>query len=451
MSEAARNIDLVQELTPEPIPDETTHHPDPAPQMQEHMPTPAPAAHLPDEDTCDLMDTRIPHISISVFRETEAFCDVWHRASQDRRMVSATTAVYHGGLPAAINKYKSEKTPDLLIVETDSEETVLEYEIDALAEVADPGTQLIVVGHKNDITLYQKLLNMGVSNYMVYPVTVPSVIRAISEIYKEPGKEKIGKVHAVIGAKGGVGASSVAQSVALELSLTQGADVLLVDMDLCFGTASLNLDIESNQGLSEMIDQAERIDVAMLDRVLIKRGLNLNVLGSNPGLDTSRELDAFAVERMLDVAASHIPQIVLDIPHSWNEWVERALTSADTVTVVASPELGSLRNATTLMTQLKTLRPNDKAPALVLNQVGMPRRQEISAKEVASILKIDPMVSIAHDPRIFSRAASQGKMVAELGRKKPIAQAFATIANTLVPKTVSGPKATTAARKLLKR
>lgn len=461
MSEAARNIDLMQGLTPEPTQGEDASETAQAPEAFETSPAPAapeparamaaPMAPEIEDDTCDLMNARIPHISISVFRETEAFYDVWSRVSDDRRMVSATTAVYEGGLPAAISKYKAEKTPDLLIVETDSDETVLEYEIDCLAEVADPGTQLIVIGHKNDISLYQKLLNMGVSNYLVYPVTVPGVIQSISEIYKEPGKEKIGKVHAVIGAKGGVGASSVAQSVALELSLTQGADILLVDMDLCFGTASLNLDIEPNQGLIEMIDQAERIDVAMLDRVLIKRGLNLNVLGSNAGLDTSRELDAFAVERMLDVAASHIPQIVLDIPHSWNEWVERCLTAADTVTVVATPELSSLRNATTLMTQLKTLRPNDKPPALVMNQVGMPRRQEISAKEVSSILKINPMVSIPHDPRVFSRAASQGKMVAELGRKKPIAQAFATIAKELVPPPNSPAQAAAASRKLLKR
>ncbi|MEM9588942.1 MAG: CtpF protein, partial [Planctomycetota bacterium] len=114
-------------------------------------------------------------------------------------------------------------------------------------------------------------------------------------------------------------------------------------------------------------------------------------------------------------------------------------------------ELGSLRNATTLMTQLKTLRPNDKPPALVMNQVGMPRRQEISTKEVASILKIEPMVSIPHDPRVFSRAASQGKMVAELGRKKPIAQAFSSIANTLVPQATPGAPTAPKTRSLLKR
>ena len=425
MSVAARSLETLQDLTPEPTPDA-----------------------IEPEQSCDLETARIPHISISVFRETDAFSAVWEKAACDRRMVSTTTGIFPGGLPAAIKRYKAEKTPDLLIVETNSDETILEYEVDSLAEVADPGTQLIVIGHKNDISLYQKLLSMGVSNYLVYPVTVQSIIQSISEVYKEPGKEKIGKIHAVIGAKGGVGASSVAQNVALEVSRTQGADVLLVDMDLCFGTASLNLDVEPNQGLIELTDQADRIDVAMLDRVLIKRGLNLNLLGTAPNLDASRDLDAYAVEQMLDTAASHIPQIILDIPHCWNDWVERSLTGADTVTVVATPELGCLRNATSMMNQLKSLRPNDKPPALVLNQVGMPRRQEIADKEVAAILKIEPMVSIPHDPRTFSRAASQGKMIAELGRKKPVAQAFARIAEALAPRSAQPGQAATKTKKL---
>ena len=440
MSEAARSLETLHDLTPEPIASDAPA-PDPKPDVSY-------AAPAPSADYCDLDAARIPHISIHVFRETDAFCETWEHAAEDRRMVSATTEIFPGGLPAAINRYKVDKTPDLLIVETDSDETILEYEVDALAEVADPGTQLIVVGHKNDISLYQKLLNMGVSNYLVYPVSITSIIQSISDIYREPGKEKIGKVHAVIGAKGGVGASSVAQNVALELSRTQGADVLLIDMDLHFGTASLNLDIEPNQGLIEMIDQAERIDVAMLDRVLVKRGMNLNVLGATTGLDASRDLDAFAIERMLDVAASHIPQIVLDVPHCWTEWVERALTGADTVTVVATPELGSLRNATTLMTQLKSLRPNDKPSSLVLNQVGMPRRQEIGAKEIASVLKIEPIAAIPHDPRVFSKAASQGKMVSELGRRKPVAQAFATLAQTIVPPPMQAGQAAAKARKM---
>ncbi|MEM1162611.1 MAG: AAA family ATPase, partial [Pseudomonadota bacterium] len=334
------------------------------------------------------------------------------------------------------NHYKNEGTPDLLIVETDTTPDILEYEIDALAEVCDPGTQLIVVGHCNDIALYQKVLSMGVANYLVYPVTVPSIISAISDVYAQPGRAKIGKIHAVVGAKGGAGSSTVAQNLALELSRRQVSDVLLVDLDLHFGTAALNLDVEANQGLGELIDQGERLDVATLDRVLVKRGLHLNLLGSVHALDHGQHLTLDGLERILEVAGSHISQIVLDIPHIWADWTERCLAAADTVTVVSTPELPSLRNAQTLMTQLKTLRPNDRPPKLVLNQIGMRRRQEISARDVASILKIPPEVSIPFEPKPFSRAEATGKMVTELGRSA-LTKAFGALADAVVPPYVA--------------
>ena len=374
---------------------------------------------------------RIPHINIEVFRETDAFEDVWARAAEDRRLVTTNTEIFTGGFPAAIKRYTQQRTPNMIIVETDSTDEVLQFETDSLAEVCDPDTQLIIVGHRNDIALYQKMLNMGVANYMVYPVTVASIIEAISEVYKEPGKEKIGHITAVIGAKGGVGASTIAQNMALLSGNSTGTDVMLVDMDIAFGTASLNLDIEPNQGLSELIDQAERLDAAMLDRVLVKRGLHLSLLSTPPSLENDRLMDEYSVEQLLDVAGTHIPHTVLDLPHSWTESTRRALVGADDVILVATPELGCLRNATAMLTQLRAMRPNDARPHLVLNQADMPRRQEIAAREIAQILKVEPLACVPHDPKTFSQATSAAKMVCEVGARKPVGKAMEQIVKGL--------------------
>lgn len=414
MPATARSLDAIEQISAELIPESMGG---------DHA----------DVEYCELDTTRVPHINIHIFRENDAFEFVWNMAAADRRLVSTTTELFDGGIEGAIMKYAGEKTPDLLIIETNAADDELEFQLDGLAETADPGTQLIIVGHRNDIGLYQRLIGMGVASYLVFPCSIEQIIASIANIYCEPGKEKIGKIHAFIGAKGGVGSSLTAQNVALEMAHQQNVDVLLVDLDMHFGTASLNLDIDANQGLAELIDQAERLDVATLDRVLIKRGLHLNLLANSVGFDTSRALDADAIERLLDVASTHVPHIVLDIPHVWNEWVERALYDADTVCVVATPELDCLRNAMTLLTQLKAIRPNDRPPSLVMNQVGMPRRQEVDAKEIQSIMKVAPWASIPHDPRVFSRAASQGKMIPELGRRKPVASAYETIARQLVP------------------
>ena len=385
------------------------------------------------EETIDLDSVRIPHITIDVFRETDMFTDVWEHTIDDRRMMNATTNIFDGGFPAAVKHYTTTNTPDLIIIETDADEVVLEIETDLLAEVCDPNTRLIVVGHKNDIHLYQKLLNLGVSNYLVFPVTITSIITAISEIYREPGNDKIGKITAVIGAKGGVGASTVAQNIALQIAGQAPTDVLLIDLDLVFGTSAFNLDIEPNQGLRELIDQGENVDSAMLDRVLIKRGLNFNLLGCLPSLESDRVLSETSIDAILDVAATHVPHIILDMPHNWSPATRHALKLADRVLVVSTPELGCLRNTAAMFQQLGNMRPNDELPQLVLNQVGLPRRQEISAKEIESILKIKPAAAIPYDAKSFGRADAAGKMVCEVASGKPAARAMAEIAQKICP------------------
>ena len=387
---------------------------------------------VPDPtEPVDLVGARIPHVSIHAFPETEAFATTWRQTERDRRLHAATTALRPGGLPGAINLYGAERSPDLIIVESDAAENELCFRLDSLADVCRPETRVIVVGSRNDIQLYRRLLDMGVSSYLVSPVEIATVIATIADIYCEQGRDKVGRIAAVLGAKGGVGASAVAESIALELSNRRGSDVLLIDLDIAFGTAGLDLDLEPNQGLAELIRDPERIDAEMLDRLCVRRGANLTLLGAASGLDTGREIDEPAIERVIEVAQSHVRQIVLDVPHLWTPWVERALVAADDVIVVSTPELASLRNAAAIIGRVCGLRPNDPKPHLVLNQVGVPRRQEITARDIAQVLEIEPALSIPFDARSFSLAAARGCMVAEVARRRPLAQAYGRLAGLI--------------------
>lgn len=388
---------------------------------------------LPDPEEGGPEPGRIPHVSIHVFHETDEFGALWRRAERDRRLFSATTSVRQGGFPAAIRRYAGERSPDLIIIETEATEEALEYQVDSLADVCHADTRLIIIGKRNDIQLYRKLLNMGVSSYLVEPVGVGTVLSAIADIYREPGHDKIGRATAVLGAKGGVGSSRVAQSLALELSRRRDSDVLLVDLDLAFGTDGLDLDIEPNHGLVEILRDPERIDAEMLDRILVKRGDNLSLLGATATLEHGCEIDEEAIDRLIGVAQSHVRQIVLDVPHLWATWVERTVIAADEVVVVATPELACLRNAVQMIARVKSLRPNDPPPHFVLNQVGMPRRQEVTAKDIAQILEIQPAVSIPFDAKAFSQATARGKLVAEVTPRRPVVQAHAKLAALIDP------------------
>lgn len=394
-------------------------------------PIAAPADPVQDE-ICALQNVRIPHIRIHVFRDTDAFSDIWNKAMKDRRMANATIECHTGGLPGAIEKYRGEEAPELIIVETNAPSDVILMEADLLSELCEPHTQALIVGHTNDIRLYQKLLGLGVSNYLVFPVTISSIIEAISEIYSEPDTRKIGESIAVIGGRGGVGASSIAQNLAISLSNEVSTEVLLVDMDTHFGTVCLNFDIEPNDGLLELVDQAERLDVGILDRVLIKRGLRLNVLTTTPGLTDSRDLDDFTVDRVLDVSTMSMRYTVLDMPHEWSEVTRKTLTIADHVVIVATPDLGCLKNVKSMMDHLQTLRPNDAPPTLVLNQAGMPKRKEISEAEVVQTLKAKPSVVIPFDARLFDNALISAKPVVEVDPKRPASRALTRLCVGLI-------------------
>ena len=115
----------------------------------------------PVAEPADVAVGALPHVTIHAFRETEAFGAVWDRVAADRHLVGTTARGFDGGFAGAVQHYSREPTPDLIIVETTCDAEIMQYEADALAEVCDPGTQLIVIGHQNDIALYRKLVGMG--------------------------------------------------------------------------------------------------------------------------------------------------------------------------------------------------------------------------------------------------------------------------------------------------
>ena len=120
--------------------------------------------------------------------------------------------------------------------------------------------------------------------------------------------------------------------------------------------------------------------------------------------------------------------MVLDLPHIWTGWMRKTLISADEVVVVATPDLASLRNAKNMIDLIRSGRPNDAPPRLVLNQVGVPGRPEIPAKDFGAALGIHPSLSIPFDAKLFGMAANNGQMILDAGAKSKAAEAFQTLA-----------------------
>jgi pilus assembly protein CpaE len=373
----------------------------------------------------------IPRITIEAFSETPEVAAALEAVARDRRLQKAQVSVRAGGGAAALAAYQDAPTPNLIVLESGQDRSGLLGTLDALAEVCDAGTKVFVIGHVNDVVLYRELTRRGVSDYVVAPVEVLGLVQAISELFTAPGTEPIGRTVAVVGAKGGVGASTVAHNLAFAVARTLATATVIVDLDIAFGTAGLDFNQDPPQGVAEAVFAPERLDANLVDRLLSKCGDNLSLLAASAMLDRTIDLTETALDSLVDILRSTTPTVVLDVPHAWTAWTRRTLVGADEVVIVAAPDLASLRNTKNLVDALRQARPNDRPPRVLLNQVGLPKRPEIAAAEFAKALETELSAVVPFDAGLFGAAANNGQMIAEVQPSAKASALFVELAAAL--------------------
>ncbi|MBB3396593.1 MULTISPECIES: CtpF protein [unclassified Rhizobium] len=373
----------------------------------------------------------LPRISVHAFCESEELQRVVERCSHDRRMSKVGLRITSGGIAAAANMFATAPTPNLIILETKAGAANLLSELAPLAAVCDPSTKVIIVGYYNDIALYRELVRNGISEYMVQPVAMPDIMAAMATIFVDPDAEPLGRSIAFIGAKGGVGSSTIAHNCAFGISNLFSTETILADLDLPYGTANIDFDQDPTQGIAEAVYAPDRLDEVFLDRLLTKCSEHLSLLAAPSLLDRAYDFEGQAFQPVLDVLQRNAPVTVLDVPHAWSEWTRSVLASVDEVVICASPDLANLRNAKNMMDALKKMRPNDKMPHLILNQVGMPKRPEISPSDFCEPLETDPIAIIPFDANLFGNAANSGRMISEMDAKSPTAETFSQISHVV--------------------
>jgi pilus assembly protein CpaE len=373
----------------------------------------------------------VPRISIQAFCETPETTAVMQAAGDDRRMGKAHLKIQTGGIAAAVEAYRASPTPNVVVIESESRGDDLIAGLDTLAEVCDAGTRVIVVGKLNDVVLYRELVRRGVSDYLMTPITVLDVVRSVSSLFTAPDARPVGRTIAVVGARGGVGASTVAHNIAWAIARDLRLDAVVADLDLPFGTAGLDYNQDPPQGIADAVFSPERIDTGFVDRLLSKCTDHLSLLAAPATLDRVYDFTADAFDGVIDILRTAVPCIVLDVPHIWTGWTRRVLIAADDIMIVAEPDLANLRNAKNLFDLLRGSRPNDHHPNYCLNQVGVPKRPELKPADFAKALEIDPTAVIPFEPQMFGTAANNGQMIAEMAANHRAAETFRHMAQLL--------------------
>lgn len=378
----------------------------------------------------------VPRITIHATCDRHEISDIISGISADRRMGRAEITVEQGGIDAAITRFAGQASPNLLIIDTLLQGAGMLHALDRLAQVIEEGTKVVIIGAVNDIALFRELMSRGVSEYIVPPLQPLDLIRTICGLYVNPDKPFAGRVISVIGARGGIGASTIAHNLAWSIAERQESSATLLDLDLSFGTAALDFNQDPPQNIADALMAPDRVDDVFLERVTTKQTQRLQMLTAPATLEREFELDPQAYEMVIDRVRRTSPFVVLDLPHVWTSWVKHTLLAADDAIIVAGPDLASLRNTKNIMDLLKAMRPYDSPPTVVLSMVGVPKRPEIPFKDFAEALGAEPVASIPFDPQLFGMAANNGQMIGEVATQSKTAIALDALAASLTGRKV---------------
>jgi pilus assembly protein CpaE len=372
----------------------------------------------------------LPRISLQAFCDTPELAGTIEAAAADRRMNKVHVKLQMGGAPAAVEAYSEASTPNVIVIESVGNRDTLLDSLDGLARVCDPDTKVVVIGHVNDVLLYRELMRRGVSEYLIAPVDHLAFIQSLSELFHGDNAEPLGRVIAVYGAKGGCGASTIAHNLGWTVARHLQLATVIVDLDLPYGTAGLDFNQDPPQGIVDAVSTPERLDATLLERLLSTLADNLNLLAAPATLDRLFEFQEKDFDAVMDLLRSSVPCIVLDLPHQWTAPIRHLLLAADHIVLVAEPDLANLRNAKSMHELLKSARPNDAHPRLVLNKTGVPKRPEIAIADFAKAVGVEATI-IPFDAQLFGSAANNGQMISEIQASGKHAEIFLTLARAL--------------------
>lgn len=351
-------------------------------------------------------------------------------ALRDANLVGAT--IVDGGIAAALKQVEPGLAPRFLLVDVSSSSTPVQ-DVAALSAAMEPGTKLIVIGAMNDVALFRDLLGVGAADYLVKPLDAQHLHVALTE-GAAGGKHghtpvKLGRVAAFVGARGGVGATTIAVNAAYLLSHERKQKTALVDLDLHFGTAALSLDIEPGRGLREALEKPGRIDSLFLERAMAKIGDRLFVLGCEEPLREQPSIDPGAIEAVLGELKQNFSWIVLDMPRSFVATQPHAFTAVSDLVLVCDQSLAGIRDTMRLLDLIKERAPHTRLKLAVASPDGA--RPKISRADFEKSVSRKVDYEIPFEAKIVAASSNAGKPLSAVARNGKLVNTLRVIAADL--------------------
>jgi pilus assembly protein CpaE len=327
-----------------------------------------------------------------------------------------------GGLRNAVQSLSVSASPNILFVDLSESGDPLN-DINALAEVCEPGTVVIAAGEVNDVRLYRDLVASGIQDYLLKPFSTDQLRDAIAHAQAvlsgprntEAAVERPHMMTAVIGARGGVGASTVTSSLAWLMSDTHKWSTAMLDLDIHFGTGALSLDLEPGRGLTDAIDNPSRIDGLFIERAMVRASDKLSILSAEAPINQPVLTDGGAFFQLQEEMRAVFECTVIDMPRNMLVQHPHLMTDVRSAVLVAELTLAGARDMIRLLSWLKSNAPQTEV-LVVANRVGPSGTAEISRKDFEASIERKIDFVLPFDLKTVCQAAKLGKSVAEVGK-----------------------------------
>lgn len=370
----------------------------------------------------------IPRCTIAAFGTTPETLEVLTAMSTDPLLSRARFTVAPGALETAVDAFPVGRTPDILLIEFSGDPD----ELDQLADVCSENTRVILIGAENDVAYYRKLMAKGVADYIFPPITDHVLIAALLRVFSGDRPARTGRVIACLGAGGGCGTSTVAQAMAMLSASTEGTRALLLDLDVYFGTSTLNFDIKPLKGVRDLMLLTSVPGASDIEQMMLEPRKNLFLLASPPSLEPVRNFDAEQISALIDNARQAVDHVVVDLPSGWSPTHEVVLAHADAICIVVTATLQGYRNLSALRHYLKQDETRLTTPQVVLNRHVRNAPGQVSLETFEKLCGTQNLTVLPDQAELFERAFADSAMPLDLPKSQGMKAALEPLHRRLV-------------------
>jgi pilus assembly protein CpaE len=359
-----------------------------------------------------LYNTLLPQASVALYSTDADNVKIAAELSDDWRFARVKMATHDGGVTDAIMDCQNGSAPNLIIIQSNDVDDAFASKLEELAQSCPEGTGAIIIGPDNDINLYRHLVDMGVSDYLVHPLTRPVLAGVIAKALIQELGVKDSHLTAFIGAKGGVGTTALSAAMAWGISEFLNQKTVLLDGSGGWSPYNVSMGIEPGGTLLDAAEAAVQGDEESLSRMLHGASDTLDVLASGGNNPFDRPVTPAQLEGLHDMLMARYPHVVTDLSDASSGIKKVVLNKANMIVVASIPTIPALRQARSLITEIVNIRGGDTDNIkLLINMQGMSSGHEMSVKDIKEAVGTDVSACIPFAPKIFIGTESEGRRV----------------------------------------